>query len=112
MSAFFAWDTEKVKQAILAELEKQGRSIHPDAYEPGADEWGDIVRIDIPELKTREYFTPEWDVNIWDDDGRFTITAYPIYDGVTDCSSWVTCKGVYLIDPDQREDEDQFQEER
>ena len=91
MSAFFEWDTEPVVKSILAELAKQGRSINPEDHPMGQDSWDEITRIDLPDYLGLKYFTDEWDVNIWDNDGELTVTAYPVYDGVTECSAWLTC---------------------
>lgn len=102
MSAFFSWDYAPVIRALLAELKRQGRSISPSGYDLGADEWADPIKLDLPNMGHLEYFTDEWDVNMWDDDGYFTVTAYPVYGGKTDCSSWITLlkapfeKGVSL----------------
>jgi hypothetical protein len=101
VSAFFNWDTAVVADAILKELAKQGRSVHPDAYEFGMDDWGDTVKINLPEMQGLEYYTDMWDVNVWDNDGVFTVTAYPMCEkGRTDCSSWIT-----LIEHSMKEDE-------
>jgi hypothetical protein len=94
MSAFFDWDVMPVIDAVLDGLWRQGRSVNPDDYEPGADEWADTVKINLPHMADMEYFTDEWDVNIWDNDGVFTVTAYPVYDGLTDCSSWITLLAI------------------
>lgn len=91
MSAFFDWDCALVKKAILDQLVKDGRSINSYDYDQGADEWGDMTKISLPEFKDFDYFTEEWDVNIWDNDGKFTITAYPVYQGNTETSTWITC---------------------
>jgi hypothetical protein len=114
MSAFFDWDTEPVKQAILAGLAKQKVSVDPSDYEEGLDDWGDEVKISFPKYYGLEYFTDRWDVNLWDNEGVFTVTAYPIYDGEPDYSSWITCLELPFIsvDPNQQADEDQYQEER
>lgn len=114
MSAFFDWDTGPVKAAILAGLTRQKVSLDPADYEEGLDDWGDAVKIDLPKYLAFEYFTKEWDVNLWDNEGVFTVTAYPIYDGEPDYSSWITCLELPFNypDPNQREDEDQYQEER
>ncbi len=114
MSAFFDWDVEPVKQAILAGLVKQGVSLDPSDYYEDLDDWGDAVKISFPQYYGLEYFTDEWDVNLWDNEGVFTVTAYPIYDGEPDYSSWITCLEVpcIYVDPNQQDDEDQYQEER
>lgn len=91
MSAFFDWDCRLVQKTILRELVNRGRSIDPSDYEPDADEWADITTIDLPQFNGLEFYTSDWDVNIWDNDGRFTITAYPVYDGKTETSAWITC---------------------
>ncbi len=91
MSAFFDWDTEPVIKAILAELKKQGRSINPDDHPMGQDSWDDVTQIDLPDYSGLEYYTDKWDVNIWDNEGVFTVTAYPIYGEMSDCSTWLTC---------------------
>lgn len=114
MSAFFLWDTEPVAKAILEEFQKQGRSVDPKDYDLGVDDWGNPVKINMPELVGDEYFTDEWDVNVYEDDGVFSIVAYPVYDGVVECSAWITCKRVETqeYDPNQQADEDQYQEDR
>lgn len=91
MSSFFDWDCEHVRKTILQELVKQGRSIDPSDYESGSDEWGEITTIDLPQFSNLEFYTKNWDINIWDNDGRFTITAYPVYEDKTETSAWITC---------------------
>lgn len=90
MSAFFEWDTGPVKAAILAELARQKCSVKPDDYSEGADEWSDPCVIKLPDYVGKEFFTEEWDVNLWDNDGVFTVTAYPVYDGRIETSAWIT----------------------
>jgi hypothetical protein len=111
MSAFFQWDTKPVIKAILEELKKQGRSVDPKDYDLGVDDWGETVKINVPELVGDEYFTDEWDVNVHEDGDVFSVVAYPMYGGVVECSSWITCVSVG-IDPNQQADEDQYQEDR
>lgn len=94
MSAFFLWDTGPVAKAILEEFKKQGRSVDPKDYDLGVDDWGNTVKINMPELVGDEYFTDEWDVNVYEDDGVFSIVAYPVYDGVVECSAWITCLSI------------------
>ena len=90
MSAFFEWDTEPVKAAILAELARQKCSVKADDYSSGVDEWSEPCVIKLPEYAGKEFFTEEWDVNLFDDDGVFTVTAYPVYDGCRETSAWIT----------------------
>ena len=90
MSAFFDWDTEPVKAAILAELARQKCSVKADDYSEGADEWSDPCVIKLPEYAGKKDYTDEWDVNLWDDTGVFTVTAYPVYNGKTDGQRWIT----------------------
>ena len=94
MSAFFDWDTTPVRNALIAELKRQGRSINPKDYEEGEDDWGEICTIDLPEMVGKEFYTPEWDVNIWDNEGTFTVTAYPMMNGEGEYSSWITLIAV------------------
>jgi hypothetical protein len=94
MSAFFEWDTEPVKAAILAELGRQKCSVKPDDYSEGFDQWSDPCVIKVSEHVGKEFFTEEWDVNIWDDEGTFTVTAYPVYDGERCESAWLTLIAV------------------
>lgn len=92
MSAFFDWDTDLVKVALLKKLGEEGAI--PD---PGdcCDEWYEC-EINVPELEGQEYYTRLWDVNFSvDDEGLFSITAYPLTvtekgEHVGDYSSWIT----------------------
>lgn len=101
MSAFFEWNTGPVKVAILAELARQGRSIDPDDYEEGADDWGETCVISLPDYARKEFFTEEWDVNVWDNAGIFTVTAYPMYRGEGDYSSWITLLEKEMLATDE-----------
>lgn len=92
MSAFFEWDTDLVKVALLKKLQEDGVSLDSDDY---CDEWQEC-EINVPELQGEEFYTGLWDINFCvDDDGMFSITAYPLTvaengEHKGDYSSWIT----------------------
>ena len=87
---FFAWDIEPVRVALLAELLRRGVSVDPDDYHEGVDEWGDILKISLPEYNEKPSYTNEWDINFYDRGGVFTVTAYPVYRGEGFYQAWIT----------------------
>ena len=102
MSAFFSWDTEPVKEALLAALARKGVSLDWSDYPPDTDEWTEACVIDLPSMEGAEHYTDTWDINIWtDDNGLFTISAYPLYEMEGDYSSWITLVRQFRKDQDE-----------
>jgi hypothetical protein len=84
MSAFFNWDTEPVKQALLEKIKQAGypRNTRDSLLEEG-EEWNRIV-IDLKGFEGKEFYTDTWDVEFCGEermDGSlvYTICAYAIY---------------------------------
>ena len=92
MSAFFEWDTDLVKVALLKKLNEDGISLDPDNY---CDDWHEC-EINVPELQGEEFYTGLWDINFYvDEEGMFSVTAYPLTvtengEHKGDYSSWIT----------------------
>jgi hypothetical protein len=64
---------ETIRRAILCELSRHGFSLDPDDHEPGIDDWQEVIIFDDDGRPTH------WDANVYDRDGTFTVTAYPLY---------------------------------
>jgi hypothetical protein len=100
MSAFFSWDTEPVKLALLDEISRRGYPYSnvrdPQSYEES--EWL-MLSIKLDGYGDQEYYTDTWDIEFWKEeqmDGSvlYRITAYPMYDMGHEYeghySSWIT----------------------
>jgi hypothetical protein len=74
---------EVLIEAILFELARQGHSLDPDDYDEGVDDWQEV---EVPGMGAGRY-----DVNLYDQGGVFTVTAYPMRDGRFDYQSWIHC---------------------
>jgi hypothetical protein len=100
MSAFFNWDIEPVKQALLKEIKQAGypRKSRESLVVEEDSEWNRIV-IDLKGFDEKEFYTNTWDVEFCGEelmDGSFvyTIRAFAIYedeDGEDEgsYSSWI-----------------------
>ena len=100
MSAFFDWDTEPVKRALLDEISRRGYP-HSNVRDPKSDEESEwlMLSIKVDGYSDQEHYTDTWDIEFWKEeqmDGSivYRITAYPMYggDGNYDghYSSWLT----------------------
>lgn len=100
MSAFFNWDTEPVKQALLKEIKQAGypRKSRESLLVEEDSEWNRIV-INLKGFDKEEFYTDTWDVEFCGEelmDGSlvYTIRAFAIYedeDGEDEgsYSSWI-----------------------
>ena len=100
MSAFFSWDTEPVKLALLNEISSRGYP-YSDVRDPQSDresEWL-MLSIKLDGYSDQEYYTNTWDIEFWKEeqmDGSivYRITAYPMYEEggghEGHYSSWIT----------------------
>jgi hypothetical protein len=109
MSAFFDWDTEPVKMALLDEISRRGYP-HSDVRDPNDDQESEWVMLSIKldGYADEEHYTDTWDVEFWKEeqmDGSimYRITAYPMYggDGNYDghYSSWLTLHTETILEP-------------
>ena len=109
MSAFFDWDTEPVKLALLDEISRRGYP-HSDVRDPDDDQESEWVMLSIKldGYADEEHYTDTWDVEFWKEeqmDGSimYRITAYPMYggDGNYDghYSSWLTLHTETILEP-------------
>jgi hypothetical protein len=86
MSAFFDWDIEPVKQALLKEIKQAGypRKSRESLLVEEGSEWNRIV-IDLKGFDEKEFYTDTWDVEFCGEelmDGSlvYTIRAHAIYE--------------------------------
>jgi hypothetical protein len=97
MSAFFDWNTEPVKQALLDEIKRKQlpRATVSNLECIQESEWN-MVTIKLDEYSDKEYYTDTWDVEFWKEeqmDGSilYRITAYPLYAEETGYHcTWIT----------------------
>jgi hypothetical protein len=109
MSAFFDWDTEPVKMALLDEISRRGYP-HSDVRDPNDDQESEWVMLSIKldGYADEEHYTDTWDVEFWKEeqmDGSimYRITAYPMYGGDGNYgghySSWLTLHTETILEP-------------
>ena len=109
MSAFFDWDTEPVKQALLEKIKQAGypRKSRESLLVEEGSEWNRIV-IDLKGFDEKEFYTDTWDVEFCGEelmDGSlvYTLCAYAIYedeDGEDEgsYSSWIVLHREYILE--------------
>ena len=101
MSAFFDWDTEPVKQALLDEIKrKQLPTANVSDLECIQESEWNMVTIELDGYSDKEYYTNTWFVEFWkedqiDDSVLYRITAYPMYPNDTgefegEYCTWIT----------------------
>jgi hypothetical protein len=109
MSAFFDWDIEPVKQALLEKIKQAGypRNARDSLLVEEGGEWNRIV-IDLKGFEGEEFYTDTWDVEFCGEeqmDGSliYTIRAYAIYvdeagEDEGSYSSWITLYQEYVLE--------------
>lgn len=111
MRAFFSWDTEPVKLALLDEISRRGYP-HSDMRDPNSDEESEwlMLSIKLDGYEDQENYTDTWDIEFWTEeqmDGSivYRITAYPMYvmgdeyEGYY--SSWITLHTETILEPQE-----------
>jgi hypothetical protein len=111
MSAFFNWDTEPVKLALLNEINRSGYP-QSDVRDPKSDresEWL-MLSIKMDGYGDKEYYTDTWDIEFWKEEQMdssvvYKITAYPMYDMgheyESHYSSWITLHTETILEPQE-----------
>jgi hypothetical protein len=102
MSAFFDWDIQPVKQALLDEINRKRLPTEDISnLACGQESEWNMVTIKLDEYSDKEYYTNTWDVEFYhEEQGNgstlYSITAYPMYADDQGCFESAYCTWITL----------------